>query len=70
MRAFKMKVLINFLIEGEIGREAWVTKSDKGLAFSTIYAQEKDAANITLDELNYLLDNQGFKYLVSKVIGD
>ena len=63
-----MKVLINFLIEGEVGREAWVTKSDKGLAFGTIYAQEKDAANLTLAELNYLLDNQGFKYLVSKVI--
>ena len=63
-----MKVLINYLIEGEIGRAAWVTRHTEGLAFGTIYVQEKDAADLNLDELNYLLDNQGFKYLVSKVI--
>lgn len=63
-----MRVLINYLIEGELGRSAWVTRTSEGLAFGTIYAQEKDAAILTLDELNYLLDNQGFKYLVSKIV--
>ena len=63
-----MKVLINYLIEGELGRTTWVTRQPEGLAFGTIYVHEKDAADLTLDELNYLLDNQGFKYLVSKVV--
>lgn len=64
----KMKVLINYLIEGELGCSAWVTRKKEGLAFGTIYTQEKDASILTLDELNYLLDNQGFKYLVSKIV--
>lgn len=63
-----MKVLIQYLIEGELGRETWVTRKDNQLAFGTIYAQEKDATILTGDEVNYLLDNQGFKYLVNKIV--
>ena len=63
-----MKVEIQYLIEGELGRKAWVTRTNEGLAFGTIYVQEKDATVLTLDEVNYLLDNQGFKYLVSRLV--
>ena len=63
-----MKVEIQYLIEGELGRKAWVTCTDEGLAFGTIYAQEKDAALLISDEINYLLENQGFKYLVNKIV--
>lgn len=63
-----MKVLIQYLIEGELGIEAWVTRKDDQLSFGTIYAQEKDATILTGDEVNYLLDNQGFKYLVNKIV--
>ena len=63
-----MKVEIQFLIEGELGRKAWVTRTNNQLAFGTIYAQEKDATVLSQDEINYLLDNQGFKYLVNKII--
>ena len=63
-----MKVEIQYLIEGELGRKAWITRTNKGLAFGTIYAQEKDAALLISDEINYLLDNQGFKYLVNKIV--
>ena len=63
-----MKVEIQYLIEGELGRKAWVTRTNKSLAFGTIYAQEKDAALLISDEINYLLENQGFKYLVNKIV--
>ena len=63
-----MKVEIQYLIEGELGRKAWVTRTSEGLAFGTIYSQEKDAALLISDEINYLLDNQGFKYLVNKIV--
>ena len=62
-----MKIEIQYLIEGEIGRKAWVINTKKGLAFGTIYTQEKDASDLNEDQLNYLLDNQGFNYLVTKV---
>lgn len=62
-----MKVEIQYLIEGELGRKAWVIDTKEGLAFGTIYCQEKDASELNEDQLNYLLDNQGFKYLVTKV---
>ena len=63
-----MKVEIQYLIEGELGRKAWVTRTSEGLAFGTIYSQEKDAALLISSEINYLLDNQGFKYLVNKIV--
>lgn len=63
-----MKVEIQYLIEGELGRKAWVTRTKEGLVFSTIYAQEKDATLLSQDEVNYLLDNQGFKYLVRRIV--
>lgn len=63
-----MKIEIQYLIEGELGRKAWVTRTNEGLSFGTIYAQEKDATILTQDEVNYLLDNQGFKYLVNRIV--
>lgn len=62
-----MKVEIQYLIEGELGRKAWAVNTKEGLAFGNIYTQEKDASDLTGDQLNYLLENQGFKYLVTKV---
>ena len=55
-----MKVEIQYLIEGELGRKAWVTRTNEGLSFGTIYVQEKDATVLTLDEVNYLLANHVF----------
>ena len=63
-----MKVEIQYLIEGELGRKAWVTRTSEGLSFGTIYTQEKDATILNSDEINYLLENQGFKYLVNKIV--
>ena len=64
----KMKVEIQYLIEGDLGRKAWVTRTSEGLSFGTIYTQEKDATILNPDEINYLLENQGFKYLVNKIV--
>lgn len=63
-----MKVEIQFLIEGELGRKTWVKDTKEGLVFGNIYTQEKDASNLSNEQLNYLLENQGFRYLVRKVI--
>ena len=63
-----MKVEIQYLIEGELGCKAWVTRTSEGLSFGTIYTQEKDATILNPDEINYLLENQGFKYLVNKIV--
>lgn len=36
-----MKIEIQYLIEGVCGRKAWVINTKDGLAFGTIYTQEK-----------------------------
>lgn len=63
-----MKIEIQYLVEGELGRKAWVTRTKEGLAFGTIYTHENDATVLSEDEVNYLLDNQGFKYLVRRIV--
>lgn len=63
-----MKIEIQYLIEGELGRKAWVKDTDQGLVFGNIYTQEKDASNLSESQVNWLLSEQGFKYLVSKIV--
>lgn len=62
-----MKVQAKFLVEGELGRKCWITRVDGKLAFGTIYAQEKDAADLTESEIDYLVLNAGTKYIINEI---
>lgn len=66
-----MKVQIQYLLQAEqpnekdwLGRKVWVVKTADGLAFGNIYTDEDKASDLTEDDLKYLKDNAGQKYII------